>query len=97
MCKIVNVIVHFKYLVKALVVEGDGLKLQVVELKGWIASLGGGVLLDWLKSSGSLIVAIDKGDLTTEPGVILGSSSTDFIWVPWNKQFIKKKKKLNKL
>jgi hypothetical protein len=32
----------------------------------------------------SLIVTSDKGERTTDPGVMLGSSSTLLIWVPWN-------------
>lgn len=30
----------------------------------------------------SLIVGIDKGERTTEPGVMVGSSSIDFNWLP---------------
>lgn len=30
----------------------------------------------------SLIVGIDKGERTTDPGVIVGSSSIDFNWLP---------------
>lgn len=65
---------------KALV-EAGGLKLQVDELRlsGWMASPAGGLLLGLiLNNSLSFMVAIDRGDLTTEPGVILGSSSMDF-------------------
>lgn len=67
--------------VKVLEVDG-GLKDQVDELRDCIASVAGGLLLA-PKSSLSLtfMVAIDKGDLTTEPGVMLGSSSIDF-WFP---------------
>lgn len=57
-----------------------GLKVQVDELRDCIASVAGGLLLAlMLNSSLSLIVGIDNGDRTTEPGVILGSSSIDLI------------------
>lgn len=36
-----------------------------------------------LNSSLSLIVAMDSGDRTTDPGVMLGSSSMDLICVPY--------------
>lgn len=70
---------------KALDVEEGGLKLHVDELKlnGCILSPGGGLLLGFmLNSSVSLIVAIERGERTTEPGVMLGSSSMDFSWFP---------------
>lgn len=67
----------------ALDVEEGGLKLHVDELRlrGWIESPTGGDLLFGfiVKSSVSLIVAIESDERTTEPGVILGSSSIDFI------------------
>jgi len=49
-----------------------------------LAVCGGGdvLLLDEKIVSGSLIVAKDNGERTTEPGVMLGSSSMLFIWVP---------------
>jgi hypothetical protein len=67
-----------------------GLKLQVEEerLRDGIDVLsaddattlaGGDVLFEELKISVSLIVAKDNGERTTEPGVILGSSSMLFI------------------
>lgn len=41
---------------------------------------GGGLLLGFiLKISDSLIAARDNGERTTDPGVILGSSSIDLI------------------
>lgn len=54
-----------------------------IEVSG-LAVCGGGdvLLLDEKIVSGSLIVAKDNGERTTEPGVMLGSSSMLFIWVP---------------
>lgn len=81
-----QILLYIVYLVNALdVVEEGGLKLHVDELsvKGWIESFAGGDLLGFMKISESLIVGIDSGERTTEPGVILGSSSIDFIWLPW--------------
>lgn len=66
---------------KALEVDDGGLKLHVEELRlrGCMESPGGGLLLGlMLNSSVSLIVAIERGERTTEPGVMLGSSSIDF-------------------
>lgn len=66
------------YLVKALVV--GGLNDHVDELSDCIVSVAGGLLLALMpNNSFSLIAAIDKGERTTEPGVILGSSSIDLI------------------
>lgn len=80
------------YLVNALGVVAGGLKLQVVELRlnGWMASPPGGEFLlgFMLNNSVSFIVAMDSGERTTDPGVILGSSSIDFIWLPWNKAYV---------
>ena len=71
------------YLVKALDVEDGGLKLQVEELrlKGWIGSPAGGLLLFgfMFNTSLSFMVAMESDERTIEPGVILGSSSIDFI------------------
>lgn len=70
----------------AVEVDEGGLKLQVGELRlsDWILSVTGGLLLGFiLNNSVSLIVASDSGERTTEPGVILGSSSIDFSWFPW--------------
>lgn len=70
-------------------VVAGGLNAQVELLKlgigvSELAFCGGGedLLLDENIASGSLMVAKDKGERTTEPGVILGSSSILFICVP---------------
>lgn len=78
-------------LVNALEAGIGGLKLHVDELRlnGWTMSAPepGGLLLGFmLNSSLSLMVAIDNDERTTEPGVILGSSSIDFIWLPCEKR-----------
>lgn len=81
------------YLAKAEEAE-VGLKLHVEEerLRDGIGALsaaeattlaGGEVLLDELKISVSLMVAKESGERTTDPGVMLGSSSILFICVPW--------------
>lgn len=65
---------------KALVV--GGLNDHVDELSDCIVSVAGGLLLALMPNNSlslTLIVAIDKGERTTEPGVILGSSSIDLI------------------
>lgn len=55
-----------------------------IEMSGFVDCCGGGevLLLKEKMASGSLIVAKDSGERTTDPGVILGSSSMLFIWVP---------------
>lgn len=66
---------------KALEVE-EGLKDHVDELRDCMGSVAGGLLLGLMLNSSlslTLIVAIDRGERTTEPGVILGSSSIDLI------------------
>lgn len=65
-------------------VVAGGLKLQVLlmRLMGGMASepdTVGEVLPPLLKISVSLIVARDRGERTTDPGVMLGSSSILFI------------------
>lgn len=77
------------YLANALGVVDGGLKLHVELLRLGIDGLsfigcgGGDVLLPEEKIvSESLMAASDSGDRTTEPGVILGSSSIVFICVP---------------
>lgn len=71
------------YLVNTVDVDEGGLKVHVGELSDWILSVTGGLLLGFiLNNSVSLIVASESGDRTTEPGVILGSSSIDFSWLP---------------
>lgn len=74
------------YLVKDDAVEDGGLKLQVLELRlrGGTDTSGpeevGEVLPPLLNISVSLIEAArESGERTTEPGVILGSSSILFI------------------
>lgn len=74
------------YLVNALGVVAGGLNVHVELLKlgidvSGLAVCGGGdvLLLDEKIVSGSLIVASDNGERTTEPGVMLGSSSILFI------------------
>lgn len=69
-------------------VEAGGLKLQVEELR-LRGGMGmspltevGEVLPPLLNTSVSLIVARERGERTTEPGVMLGSSSILFICVP---------------
>lgn len=65
--------------------DEGGLKLHVGELRlrDWILSVTGGLLLGFiLNNSVSLMVASERGDRTTEPGVILGSSSIDLSWLP---------------
>lgn len=53
--------------------------MEELRLGGWMES-GGGLLLGLiLNISGSLIAAIESGERTTDPGVILGSSSIDFV------------------
>lgn len=55
---------------------------HVDELSDCIVSVAGGLLLAVIPNNSlslTLIVAIDKGERTTEPGVILGSSSIDLI------------------
>lgn len=68
---------------KALDVDDGGLKLHVEELRlrGGMVSPAGGLLLFGfiVNNSVSFIVAIESDERTTEPGVILGSSSIDFI------------------
>jgi hypothetical protein len=54
-----------------------------IDVSGLVACGGGDVLLlDEKIVSVSLMVAKDNGERTTEPGVMLGSSSMLFIWVP---------------
>lgn len=65
-----------------------GLKLHVEEemLKGSTGgdAFDGTVDGGWaLNISVSLIVANDNGERTTLPGVMVGSSSILFIWLPW--------------
>lgn len=79
--------IKYSYLEIIVEVDDGGLKLHVEELKlsGWMESPSGGLLLGFiLNSSLSLIVAMDNGERTTEPGVMLGSSSIDLICVPFN-------------
>lgn len=78
-----------RYLVNALGVVAGGLNVHVellrlgIDVSGLVVCGGGDVLLlDEKIVSGSLIVAKDSGERTTEPGVMLGSSSMLFIWVP---------------
>lgn len=77
-------------LAKAEADDDVGLKLHVEDdrLREGIGALsaeeattlaGGEVLLEELKISVSLIVANESGERTTDPGVILGSSSMLFI------------------
>lgn len=82
---------NINYLENDEAVDAGGLKLHVDELK-----LRGGIGISTpetvgevlppplVKTSVSLIVAKDRGERTTEPGVILGSSSMLFICVPYN-------------
>lgn len=79
------------YLAKTLGVVAGGLKLQVelLRLGMEVVSLriwgGGDVLLPAEKRvSASLMAASDRGERTTEPGVMLGSSSMLFICVTHN-------------
>lgn len=55
-----------------------------IDVSGLVGCCGGGevLLLEEKIASGSLIAARDSGERTTEPGVMLGSSSMLFIWVP---------------
>lgn len=57
-----------------------GLLVQVeLSPNDCILSAAGGLLLEFVASNlGSLIVGIDRGERTTDPGVIVGSSSIDF-------------------
>lgn len=78
-----------QYLVNALGVVAGGLNVHVellrlgIDVSGLVVCGGGDVLLlDEKIASGSLIAAKDNGERTTEPGVMLGSSSMLFIWVP---------------
>lgn len=74
----------------ALGVVAGGLNVHVellklgIEVSRLVGCCGGGevLLLKEKMASGSLIVAKDNGERTTEPGVMLGSSSMLFIWVP---------------
>ena len=82
--------VYKAYLVNTLCVVAGGLKLQVellrlgIEVVSALRAWGGGDVLLPAENivSGSFIAANDRGDLTTEPGVMLGSSSIVFICVP---------------
>lgn len=55
-----------------------------IEVSGLVGCCGGGevLLLNEKMASGSLIVTKDSGERITDPGVMLGSSSMLFIWVP---------------
>ena len=75
---------HNMHLDIMVAVEDGGLKLHVVEPKPieGMTSPSGGLLLEFiLNNSVSLMVAMDN-ERTTDPGVMLGSSSIDFNWVP---------------
>ena len=76
--------------------ETGGLKLQVDEDN--VGRLNGGMVVSTaeltvgevllppaLNISLSLMVTSDNGERTTEPGVMLGSSSILLICVPWNR------------
>lgn len=69
-------------------VDDCGLKVQVLEPRPRGATMSvpeevGDVLPPLLKMSVSLMVAAkESGERTTDPGVMLGSSSILFIWVP---------------
>lgn len=86
----IDIIINLnQYLVNALGVVAGGLNVHVellklgIDVSGLVVCGGGDVLLlDEKIASGSLIVAKDSGERTTEPGVMLGSSSMLFIWVP---------------
>ena len=78
------------YLVNAFGVVVGGLNVHVellklgIDVSGLVGCCGGGevLLLEEKMASGSLIVARESGERTIEPGVMLGSSSMLFIWVP---------------
>lgn len=76
------------YLVNALGVVAGGLKLQVellrlgIEVSALIWGGGEVLVLEEKIASGSLMAAKESGERTTEPGVMLGSSSILFICVP---------------
>ena len=78
------------YLVNAFGVVVGGLNVHVellklgIDVSGLVGCCGCGevLLLEEKMASGSLIVARESGERTIEPGVMLGSSSMLFIWVP---------------
>lgn len=78
-----NLVNAFGVVVGGLNVHVELLKLGI-DVSGLVGCCGGGevLLLEEKMASGSLIVARESGERTIEPGVMLGSSSMLFIWVP---------------